>query len=91
MRDFGLNSRWCYASAHYGRHHPYQSAQPAPTRLWPPAKVTAMSPSGRICASSDPKAGGKIDGIDAQGRLKVERADGKIFLFDVITEKTTED
>lgn len=24
---------------------------------------------------------GKVDGIDAQGRLKVERADGKIFLF----------
>ena len=25
---------------------------------------------------------GKVDGIDAQGRLKVERADGKIFLFE---------
>jgi len=27
--------------------------------------------------------------IDAQGRLKVERADGKMFLFDVSTGKTT--
>ena len=25
---------------------------------------------------------GKVDGFDAQGRLKVERADGKIFLFE---------
>ena len=33
---------------------------------------------------------GIVHGIDAQGRLKVERADGKIFLFDVSTRKTTE-
>lgn len=32
---------------------------------------------------------GKVDGIDAQGRLKVERADGKMFFFDVSTGKTT--
>jgi hypothetical protein len=31
---------------------------------------------------------GKVDGIDAQGRLKVERADGKIFFFDVSTGRT---
>ena len=143
--------------------------------LPPPAKVTAMSPSGRIRAISDPKAGthvedvkqhkvlwslpdwhrslfvaddgkhlvtrydglnllptdfsddlvlltfwregrklhdvrvrdflpdhqilertashyhwGIVHGIDGQGRLRVERADGKIFLFDVSTGKTTE-
>jgi hypothetical protein len=147
----------------------------ADTPLPPPAKVTAMSPSGRIRAISAPKAGtrvedvkqhkvlwslpgwhrslfvaddgkhlvtqydglnllptdfsddlvlltfwregrklrdirvrdfvpdhrllehtashyywGKVDGIDAQGQLKVERADGKVFLFDVSTGKTTE-
>jgi hypothetical protein len=33
---------------------------------------------------------GKVDGIDPQGRLKVERADGKIFFFDVSTGKTKE-
>jgi hypothetical protein len=32
---------------------------------------------------------GIVDGIDTEGRLKVERADGKIFLFDVSTGKTT--
>jgi hypothetical protein len=32
---------------------------------------------------------GTVHGIDAQGRLKVERADGKIFFFDVSTGKTT--
>jgi len=31
---------------------------------------------------------GNVIGIDAQGRLKVERADGKIFLFDVTTGNT---
>jgi hypothetical protein len=30
---------------------------------------------------------GIVYGIDAQGRLKVERADGKIFFFDVTTGK----
>jgi hypothetical protein len=33
---------------------------------------------------------GIVHGIDPEGRLKVERADGKIFLFDVGTGKTTE-
>jgi hypothetical protein len=33
---------------------------------------------------------GIVHGIDAQGRLKVERADGKIFFFDVTTGKTSE-
>jgi hypothetical protein len=33
---------------------------------------------------------GKVYGIDSQGRLRVERADGMIFLFDVSTGKTTE-
>jgi hypothetical protein len=33
---------------------------------------------------------GKVDGIGAQNRLKVERADGKIFFFDVSTGKTKE-
>ena len=33
---------------------------------------------------------GIVHGIDAQGQLKVERADGKIFLFDLSTGKTTE-
>lgn len=150
-------------------------AASADTPLPPPAKVTAMSPSGRIRAISDPKAGtrvedakrhkvlwslpgwhrslfvaddgkhlvtqydglnliptdfnddlvlltfwregrklrevtvrdfvpdhhilghtashyywGRVDGIDARGRLKVERADGKIFFFDVSTGKTRE-
>jgi hypothetical protein len=32
---------------------------------------------------------GIVHGIDAQGRLKVERADGKIISFDVSTGKTT--
>ena len=31
---------------------------------------------------------GNVHEIDAQGRLKVERADGKIFLFDVTTGNT---
>jgi hypothetical protein len=31
---------------------------------------------------------GNVHGIDVQGRLKVERADGKIFLFDVSTGNT---
>src|SRR5262245_7895666 len=31
---------------------------------------------------------GTVHGIDAQGRLKVERADGKIFFFDVSTGNT---
>ena len=150
-------------------------AASADTPLPPPANVTAMSPSGRMRAISDPKAGTRVedakrhkvlwslpgwhrslfvaddgkhlvtqyDGlnllpthfsddlvlltfwregrkfrdvrvtdflpddqilertvthyhwgivhrIDAEGRLKVERADGKIFLFDVSTGKTTE-
>jgi hypothetical protein len=33
---------------------------------------------------------GQMDGIDAQGRLKVECVDGKTFFFDVSTEKTKE-
>jgi hypothetical protein len=33
---------------------------------------------------------GKVYGIDAQGRLRVEHVDGMIFLFDVSTGKTTE-
>jgi hypothetical protein len=33
---------------------------------------------------------GKVDGIVAQNRLKTERADGKIFFFDVSTGKTKE-
>jgi hypothetical protein len=32
---------------------------------------------------------GIVYGIDAQGRLKVERADGKVFFFDVSTGNTT--
>jgi hypothetical protein len=32
---------------------------------------------------------GIVHGIDAQGRLKVERADGEIFLFDLSTGNTT--
>jgi len=32
---------------------------------------------------------GTVHGIDARGRLKVERADGKIFFFDVNTGNTT--
>ena len=31
---------------------------------------------------------GNVHGIDPQGRLKVERADGKIFFFDISTGKT---
>jgi|SRR5438105_7692268 len=33
---------------------------------------------------------GQIDSIDARDRLKVQRADGKTFLFDVTTGKITE-
>jgi hypothetical protein len=32
---------------------------------------------------------GRVHGIDAHGRLKVERADGKMFLFDVTTGNRT--
>ncbi len=32
---------------------------------------------------------GRVDSVDAQGHLKVERADGKTFLFDVTTGEKT--
>ena len=50
-----------------------------------PCERSLWSPSPLQSAQLAP-----IRRIDAQGRLKVERADGKIFLFDVSTGKITE-